>query len=78
MIAWHAAALENIERELKPDYHAGLTTQEANVRFLNSGPNELATVKPESVISIFLRQFRSPLIYILAFASVVVFFLQDS
>ncbi|MEK7174697.1 MAG: HAD-IC family P-type ATPase [Patescibacteria group bacterium] len=78
MIAWHAAALENIERELKTDYHAGLTTQEANVRFLNSGPNELATVKPESVISIFLRQFRSPLIYILAFASVVVFFLQDS
>ncbi|MGF9691341.1 HAD-IC family P-type ATPase [Rhizobium sp. 0TCS1.26] len=49
----------------------GLTTQEATERLQRFGPNVLPQPKPPLILSIFLHQFRSPLIYILLIAAAV-------
>ena len=49
----------------------GLTAAEARARLLQFGPNALPEAKAPSVVLIFLRQFLSPLIYILLAAAVV-------
>jgi Ca2+-transporting ATPase len=50
------------------DATAGLSSQEAERRLAEHGPNELPAAPPDPVWLRFLRQFRSPLIYILLFA----------
>ncbi len=54
---------------------SGLSAQEAKIRLEQYGPNSLPEAKPPSALSIFFRQFKSPLIYILVCAAVVVFFM---
>jgi P-type Ca2+ transporter type 2C len=49
----------------------GLTSAEAQARLERHGPNRLPHKPPPPVWQIALRQFRSPLIYILALAAVV-------
>ena len=49
----------------------GLSDEEASSRLAHYGPNTLPRRKPPSVPEILLRQFRSPLIYLLAIAAVV-------
>ncbi len=49
----------------------GLTSPEAALRLAQYGRNLLPAAPPPSVLLIFLRQFRSPLIYILLLAAVV-------
>ena len=51
--------------------HAGLTTDEARRRLDAHGPNALPETPPEPAWRRFVRQFKSPLIYILLFALVV-------
>jgi len=46
----------------------GLSTAEAGVRLARNGPNALPEQSPEALWRRFLRQFNSPLIYILLFA----------
>ncbi len=55
----------------------GLTAVEASVRLAQYGPNALPEVRPPSLVSVFLRQFLSPLIYILLAAAVVSLVLSD-
>lgn len=55
----------------------GLSPEEVTAKLLKHGPNKLALVKPDGVIKIFLRQFRSPLIYILFGSAGVVLWLGD-
>lgn len=52
----------------------GLSSVEAKRRLLEYGHNELPETKRESIFSIFFCQFKSPLIFILLFAAVIVFF----
>lgn len=59
------AALRTSER--------GLSAEEARRRFTEYGPNKLPEAKADDLAVIFLRQFRSPLIYILLLASAIVF-----
>lgn len=68
--AWHAIELSAIETllDVKPQ---GLTATEARERLKKFGPNELPHAPPPAWWQIALRQFRSPLIYILAVAAVV-------
>ncbi|WP_135255749.1 cation-translocating P-type ATPase [Thermus caldilimi] len=49
----------------------GLTSQEAQKRLVEYGPNALPEKPPEPLWQRFLRQFQSPLIYILLFALAV-------
>ncbi len=55
----------------------GLSSSEARERLVRFGRNELPRGKPPSVMRIFLRQFLSPLIYILLIAAAISAFLGD-
>lgn len=55
----------------------GLTQKEAEERLLKFGPNKLPEGKVDNLLVIFLRQFQSPLIYILMGASLIVFYLGE-
>src|SRR3989338_11492977 len=64
------AALHSHER--------GLTKEEAERRLSEYGPNKLPEGKADSVPVIFLRQFQSPLIYILLAAAAVIFAIGET
>lgn len=51
----------------------GLTAAEAQRRLKERGPNSLPQARADTLLIIFLRQFQSPLIYILLGASLAVF-----
>ncbi|HQR49609.1 MAG TPA: cation-transporting P-type ATPase, partial [Steroidobacteraceae bacterium] len=55
----------------------GLTTAEARARLARHGPNVLPSAPPPSRFAIALRQFKSPLIYVLLAAAVVAMALGD-
>lgn len=50
---------------------SGLTEEEAKERLVRYGPNELTGKKKTPTITIFLRQFLSPLIYVLLAAGII-------
>lgn len=77
MSVWHTSSLAEIERELNSNFQNGLGEAEAKKRFVSDGPNELPAEETEGIVRIFIRQFKSPLIYILLGASVLVFFLRE-
>ncbi|MDE1770668.1 MAG: magnesium-translocating P-type ATPase [Thaumarchaeota archaeon] len=56
----------------------GLTSQQANERLEKIGPNILNKQKKSDAFSLFLSQFKSPIIIILLFAAALSLFLQDS
>lgn len=62
------------EHEFGTNIKTGLSEQEALLRFRRDGPNELPVGKQETWLLIFIRQFESPLIYILIFAATIIFF----
>lgn len=55
----------------------GLSSEDAKKRILENGYNELPEVKRDSYASIFLSQFKSPLIYILLVAGIAVFLMGE-
>ncbi|WP_422003419.1 cation-translocating P-type ATPase [Reyranella sp.] len=55
----------------------GLTAGEAEARLAQHGPNALPEVRPPSLPLVFLRQFLSPLIYVLAAAALVSLLMGD-
>lgn len=55
----------------------GLSSPEANRRVLRVGHNRLPAARPASPLLFFLRQFRSPLIYVLLLAAVVSLLMGD-
>lgn len=55
----------------------GLTNAEVRLRLNNYGPNTLPEARPLSFAAVFLRQFLSPLIYILVAAAAVAMLVGD-
>ncbi|HEX2981124.1 MAG TPA: HAD-IC family P-type ATPase, partial [Anaerolineaceae bacterium] len=55
----------------------GLTTSEANARLARVGPNALQTKEEATPIRLFLSQFKSPIILILLFATIISAVVQD-
>lgn len=55
----------------------GLTSIEANIKLKKYGANVLPEKPPPSSFTIFLSQFKNPLVYVLLSAGVVTFFLGD-
>ncbi|HCP08551.1 MAG TPA: ATPase [Candidatus Moranbacteria bacterium] len=58
-------------------FEHGLSSEEARRRLIEFGPNRLPEAKVDTVFAIFFRQFKSPLIYVLLLAAMVVFFTGD-
>lgn len=56
--------------------HSGLSETEAEARLLQYGANELKGKKKAPTVLVFLRQFLSPLIYVLIAAVVISFVVQ--
>jgi magnesium-transporting ATPase (P-type) len=70
--SWYSRGLSQIYDSLDADSD-GLSTEEAESRRSEHGPNRLPKAKSVTVWQIFLRQFKNPLIYILAIAAIVSF-----
>jgi len=76
-ISWHTKEIPEILDALHSSEH-GLTAEEAIKRLKEYGLNKLPEGKVDSLPVIFLRQFQSPLIYILLAASMVVFAMGET
>jgi len=76
-LSWHTKAIPEILAVLH-SRERGLTTEEATRRLKKYGLNKLPEGKVDSLLVIFLRQFQSPLIYILLAASMVVFAMGET
>lgn len=74
--AWHSLAGAEVEQRLETGGH-GLTQQEVEARLARYGPNLLEEEPPAPGWVVFLRQFRSPLIFILLLALVVTLLLGE-
>ncbi|OQA36043.1 MAG: Calcium-transporting ATPase 1 [Candidatus Dependentiae bacterium ADurb.Bin331] len=70
-------SIESLEQNYKTDSTTGLTTNEAHERLRFHGTNELAHKAPPSILRIFIRQFESPLIYILLIAAALIIILGN-
>lgn len=68
--AWHSLDLADVCDQLDASEH-GIGQDEANARLGEFGPNKLPQKPPAVLWRIVLRQFTSPLIYILALAAIV-------
>ena len=67
---WHATSVQDTMATTGTP-QGGLTSQEAAVRLERDGFNELAPPYTPSIFRLFLRQFNSPLIYLLVAAAAV-------
>ena len=73
---WYAKDLQTIFGVLNTS-SLGLSQAEAQKRLDKYGPNSLPEPKTDSIFKIFLKQFQSPLIYVLLAAALIVFFLKE-
>jgi len=69
---WHNINQENVLKKLQSRV-AGLNADEVAVRLTEYGPNVLEAKKKPSIVMMFLRQFLSPLVYVLIFAALIKF-----
>ncbi len=69
---FHAKDIKTIFEEFQTS-EEGLTTQESQKRLAQNGPNQISKEKKTPAILKFLKQFNSPLIYILIVAMVISF-----
>ncbi len=70
MTTYHNLESEKILEKMKVDEEAGLSVEEVSKRRERWGKNEIRKTKAPSLLKVFLRQFKNPLIYIL----LIVFF----
>src|SRR3989344_2784265 len=69
---WYQKSYQDVLKELSVKPEQGLTPQQVKDRLATFGPNVLARAKKETILDIFIRQFKSPLIYILILAAAFV------
>ncbi|MBI2595023.1 MAG: HAD-IC family P-type ATPase, partial [Candidatus Colwellbacteria bacterium] len=75
--SWYAKTI-TVALELLNSTGQGLSQEEAKSRLVSYGPNRLPRAKREGYPLIFLRQFQSPLIYILFIAGAVVYLVGNT
>ncbi len=76
-ISWHSISWKEAVDELKSNYKEGLKDNEVKKRQLEFGKNLLPEDEPLSGLRIFFQQFKSPLMYILVIAGIVVLFFRE-
>lgn len=74
---WHSMELDEIHRRLNNDMEQGLSENQAAVRQKTWGKNILPEGKKTTVFQMVLRQFASPLVYILLIAAVLTWWLKE-
>lgn len=74
--SWHAKTIPEIFSALR-SRESGLTKNEAERRLQKYGLNKLPEGKKDGLFLVFLRQFQSPLIYILLAAAAVIFVISE-
>lgn len=77
-MSYYQKTAKEVCEELSVSVDQGLTPTQVSSRFKTFGPNILAQVKKETIFDIFIRQFKSPLIYILILAAVLVLMFGQS
>src|SRR3989344_5993944 len=75
-ISWHSHDISYVFERLNTQ-DGGLTSNEAKRRLVENGPNILPVGKIQGIFGIFLNQFKSPLIYVLIVAAIVVTLLGE-
>ena len=69
---WYRETAQTTLEELNVNQNQGLSSNQALSRLKTYGPNILASRRKETLVGIFVRQFKSPLIYILILAAILV------
>lgn len=77
MAAWYTLSIPEVGKKLGTDLEHGLSEGEARNRLAANGPNELPQAESESPAIVFLRQFQSPLIYILLLAGIFLLLIRE-
>lgn len=77
-LSWHALEIEEVSKKLNSSLSHGLCEEEVNSRLKHYGTNSLPEAKRRSVLSIFLHQFLSPLIYLLLVAAGMALFIGEA
>ncbi len=77
MVGWHSVSKEDVLSQLKTSL-SGISPNEVEKRRKEFGPNALKKVKGPTMLSIFLNQFRNPLVYLLIIASIASYFVGES
>ena len=72
---WHTKSSNEVLEHFSTD-ESGLSTAERTSRLEQYGPNALPAPKPDTLLVIFLRQFQSPLIYLLLIATTIMLFIE--
>src|SRR3990167_5108886 len=75
--AWYQQKISEVLKNLLTE-DTGLTWQESRERLEKYGLNKIAEAKMDSLGAIILRQFQSPLIYILLLSSLIVFLMGET
>lgn len=75
-VKWHTKTSAELFQILNTNEH-GLSKEEVRRRLQKYGLNKLPEAKVEKLAIIFLRQFQSPLIYILFAAGLIVFIMKE-
>ncbi len=78
MSVFYKKEIKEVIDYLSSDSDKGLTSSEANKRIERDGLNKIPESKPDGLFKIFLRQFKSPLIYLLVLAAIFLFYLGDN
>lgn len=73
---WHTKTVSEVLTALRSQEH-GLDREDVESRMLTYGPNRLPEGKVDGILTIFYRQFQSPLIYILFAAAFTVFLMGE-
>ncbi len=76
-IEWYRKTPHAIAEELHSDLKNGLTEAKVKTHREKYGSNVFVEQTDISLYKIFLSQFKSPLIYVLLLATIIVFFLED-
>ena len=74
---WHQLSVSEVEKKLQTNIREGLTAAQAKKQLLAYGKNKITEGKTDALLVLFLRQFKSPLIFVLVAASAIVFFLGE-
>ena len=73
----HSRSLEDVLQSLEADGTRGLSQEASTQRLQQFGNNSITHEKKKSLWLVFLRQFNSPIVYLLILAAALSFFFQE-
>lgn len=73
---WHSTDTKDVLEILKSN-EEGLTNEEALARLKKYGKNELPKKEKDSILTIFFRELKDPIVLLLLFASIVSFLINE-